>query len=177
MTPADGRAHQRSQTRGRSSESHFSHTRKSLYFLLFLIPYSKFHPRFSPRATSRHLLTHDAFSSSLPYQIPPLPSPPSPIQKLSLSPIASIPPRPILRPYGSTRFDSSLLRPCARIYAPSMPIGMRTPSRLAAHFQSRIHATILISHAHLPLPPCFPITLDPIYHILLFLQALFRDSN
>src|SRR6267154_527265 len=114
------------------------------------------------------------------YQIPSLPPSRSSLQ---VQFIPSFPPsfphtdRP---PYGSTfitlRFSSFLLSAPARIIAPSPCRYVSTPrSRLAAHFQSRIHATILISHAHLPFVPLLPHNPGPYLSSFRSLQALIRD--
>ena len=175
LTPADGRAHQRSQTRGRSSESHFSHTHPTKIiissFSLFQIPALLSAGDLPPPLTHDALLSSFDISNTL-SPLPPFRSSPYPLP-------ASVPPSSNPLPCGSTflslRFDSSFFR--AHHCSPHADRQVTTPSRLAAHFQSRIHATILISHAHLPFFPCFPITLDPIYSSCCSCQPFFRDSK
>lgn len=159
-----------SSPRGRSSESLCfslpSHARPYLFHplrksIIFSFPYSNSTLQLLSADDLPPPLTHDAF---LTYQIPSLPRLPFPhpealyqVQFIH-SLLPSLPPSyrpPSLRLNLYYPFASRLLfSPPRRAHHCTLPMPCRyvssTRSRLAAHFQSRIHATILISHAHLP---------------------------
>ena len=145
--------------RSHLSPTYLTHENHSIIFSfsLFQIPNST-------RASLRGLpptTCCDAFSSP-PYQIPPLPLPLPPCRSSPHRLVASISPRPILRPYGPTRFDPSLFCPYACIYAPLMPVGMRYFISLSRSLpiQNTCHDSDLTRPS--PVAPLLPLLLhDP----------------